>query len=465
MKQLFSQRSEIALLKTITDEGTPEKIRASILGKIDLSFFHTPYVKRAYKRVLTLTQQRQIVPSWDDLIDDPSFSSEVRSFLKDSDGDPITDKVKIKKSIARLDKYRKLRLLYDATKEAVSFFDNDELDPDELSDRLSERIANTRKNFTVEHKIWKFGKGYNAKKLIKRTLYEPKEKMYRSGFAEYDKRNGGLPTSGVMLLAGTTSGGKSVLANNLLNNLCLNNKGIKGSKVTLEMTDEQEMNRVMSMVTGIAFWKFKHDKLTPKEKKLAEKRLAEWNKKLEKNGSTFSFTSPDTSMSIEDCLAMYKPYGYNVIVLDYISLLEGVDDDNQWRKLSAIARQAKMFSKATGCLFVLLCQLDSSSSELRYSKGIKEHADIMWAWNYTSPEQRAMKVLPVKVEKARDGELFGLDLKDEFEFMRVTDLDDSSDTSSDSSESDSKEPRNNKKRRRFKDKGSDDGEDAPFIMS
>jgi replicative DNA helicase len=461
MKSLFSQKSEIALLKTITDEGTSEKLRAAMLGRVDLSFFHTPYVKRAFKRVLTLTEKRQIVPSWDDLIEDPSFSSEVRSFLKDSTEVPIEGKARIKKTIARLDNYRKLRLLYETTKDAVAYFDRDELDPDELADRISQNLANTRKNFSTEHKIWKFGKGGNAKALVRKTLHEPKEKMYLTGFTEYDERNGGLPTSGVLILAGTTSGGKSVLANNLMNNMCLLNKGLKASKVTLEMTDEQEMNRVMAMITGMPFWKFKHDKMTKKEKVEVEQRLKAWERKLKKNESTFSFTSPDTSMSIEDCLAMYKPYGYNMIVLDYISLLEGVDDDNQWRKLSAIARQAKMFTKATGCLFVILCQLDSSSNELRYSKGIREHADVMWAWNYTSEEQRALKVLPVKIAKARDGELFNLDLKDEFEIMRVSNLD--SDDSNDNTSSDS----TTKKKKRNKNRGRADDvdDDAPFLMS
>lgn len=422
MKKLFSQRAEMTMVRTICADEIPEKHRAAFLGKLDPSFFNHPVARKAFKRVATLTSKKQTVPVWDDLLDDPSFDSEAREFLSETEVLPVMTKKKVHSLIEKLDNWRKLRELWELGTAVVSYYDTrDELDPDELADELATRLARARKNFSKEQKIWTFGKGSNAKELTKMALYKPKESMFKTGFAEYDKRNGGLPTTGVLLLAGTTSGGKSVLANNLLRNLATLNAGVSGVKVTLEMTAEQETNRVMSMISGVPFWKIKQQKLSEIEKRKIMRAMGKFDKQLRKLKSRFSYVSPEGGMTIDDVINMIKPYGYNIVVLDYISLLEGVDDDNQWRMLSAIARKAKVYATESKTLFVILCQLDSKTNQLRYSQGVKEHCDVMMAWNYTDEEQRALKILPIDIAKARDGELFRLELQDQFEVMRVTD--------------------------------------------
>lgn len=421
-KALFSPKTEMAVIRTLTAPRIPEKARASFLGMCRAEMFNTPVCKLAYKRIAKITERTQVVPSWDDLVDDPSFDSEVREELSlaESKFKPLPSKTEVKSALKRLDRYRQLRELYECLEEQVSYFDKRQaLDPEELANLIADRLTHVRKNHTTEQKIWNIGVKSNAKDILKQALYKPSEKQLVSGFTEYDTRNGGLPASGVMLLAGTTSGGKSVIANNLLKNVAELNKGVRGIKITLEMTAEQEANRIMSMVTGVPFWRIKQKKLTPAEKLSILRKMKAFNKKLKANKSQFGWVSPEGSMSIDDVLNMCKPYGYNLIILDYISLLEGVDDDNQWRMLSAIARKAKVFATETKCLFVILCQLDGKTNQLRYSQGVKEHADVMWAWNYTDEAQRALKILPVKVVKARDGELFDLDLLDRFEVMQV----------------------------------------------
>lgn len=422
-KKLFSPLAEMTLLKTITDTDVPEKQRTMLLAKTDASLFHTPATKKAFLRVKKLTEAKQRVPVWDDIVDDPTFDAKVREFLADSDAKPVKSKIKARTLIERLDRYRKLRGLFDMGKDIISYFDlQDSLDPEELADRLALQLANNRKEFGKQQEIHTFGVGGSIRALVRRTLHKPTERMYKTGYADYDKRNGGLPTTGVMLLAGTTSGGKSVLASNLEHNLTSLNSGLSAIKITLEMTAEQETNRVLSMLTGIPLWKFKQNKLNKQEKKRIEHAAMKHDKKLKKLGSKFSYSSPDGSMTIDDVINMVKPFGYNVVILDYISLLEGVDDDNQWRMLSAICRKAKVYATEFKVLFIILAQLDSESSNLRYSRGMKEHADIVWTWNYSKPEVRATKILPIDIVKARDGELFRLELQETFETMRVSNL-------------------------------------------
>lgn len=422
-KKLFSPKAEMSLLKTLTNSELTEKQRTLLLAKTDVSLFHMPATKKAYQRVRKLTERKQRVPVWEDIVDDPTFDAKVREFLEDSEVRPTASKQKAMGLIERLDKYRKLRGIFDMGKEIISYFDLEEtLDPDEFHDKLALQLANNRKEFGKQQEIHTFGVGGSIQALVKRTLYKPTEKMYLTGYTEYDKRNGGLPTTGVMILAGTTSGGKSVLATNLEYNLTTLNHGLTAIKITLEMTAEQETNRVLSMLTGIPLWKFKQNKLTRAEKKQVELAAKKHDKLLKKKGAKFSYSSPDGSMTIDDVINMVKPFNYKVVILDYISLLEGVDDDNQWRMLSAICRKAKVYASEFKVLFIVLAQLDSDTSNLRYSRGMKEHADIVWTWNYSKPEVRETKILPIDVAKARDGELFRMELQERFEIMRIENL-------------------------------------------
>ena len=62
--------------------------------------------------------------------------------------------------------------------------------------------------------------------------------------------------------------------------------------------------------------------------------------------------------------------------IDYVSLLDGVDEKDQWKALSAIVRQCKLFSAENHCLVIALDQLDSDDDRIRYSKGMLEHAYV-----------------------------------------------------------------------------------------
>ena len=179
-----------------------------------------------------------------------------------------------------------------------------------------------------------------------------------------------------------------------------------------------------SSLTQIPLWKFLKKRLTKEERIQAKKRLREFHRFGEENQCKFSLLCPNSSINISQLLMMIKPYGYKAVAIDYVSLLEGVSADNQWMVLSDIVRECKIFSEETGCLVVLLAQLDSNDDRIRYSKGMLEHSDNCWVWNYSKPEQRELKTLPVKQLKARDQELFGFDLRESFETMSVFNPDD-----------------------------------------
>lgn len=420
--KLFTQRGEVQMLRTLGCDKVPENVRLMLLGKLDKSMFHLEPTRKALSRFQQIARKKAQIMDWEDILNDPGLSEEYREMYEETDVKPCLTKKKAKALIAQLDEYRRVRSLYDIGKKISESLEGDSVDVEAMFEEIGNDINHANRNYAEDQTIYNFGVRGNMKKVLKKVLYSPAERMYKTGFKDFDDSSGGLPTTGVMIIAATTSGGKSVTSTNLLKNLNELNS-ISTCRITLEMSIEQETNRLMAMVTGAPFWKIKQGKLTKREKAKIEKQMMEWDEAKIKAGTQFGLVAPTRAMTIDEVLSMIRPFNYKAVCLDYISLLAGVDDENQWRKLSEIAAICKRFATATGTLIILLCQLDDTSNKLRYSKGIKEHCDVMWKWNYADEETRAEKILHVKVDKNRDGELLPFDLKEEFEKMRVSNMD------------------------------------------
>ena len=422
--EMFSLGLEVRAIRTVTNPKIKEAYRTAMMGRLGVSHFSSEVTRKAFRRITKLVEVKSEIIEWDDLLEDPNLSEEFRDSLREAEEMPAKTMKGFDKIYDSLEKYRQRRDIMNLGKMIAKDFgeaDPEEFDEQTYMQELADKLGQAQRGTRTTEKVWTFGgKKSNATKLAKQVITNPKEVMYKTGFTSYDKKNGGWPTTGVVLLAGSTSGGKSVLSMNIADRMAKMN-GIHCLKVTLEMTAEQEMKRMLSMISGIDFWKIKQGKLSQREQKELLKAAKKYDKLMSKSKGRNSFTSPERGMSIDDVLYMSIPYGVHVTFIDYVGLLEGIDNDNQWRELSTVVRKAKVHASATGQLVVILCQLDDQSGRIRYSGGMREHADVVWAWNYSDPEVREGKIIPVQVMKARDGELFEMPLKDVFEKMRVED--------------------------------------------
>jgi hypothetical protein len=188
-------------------------------------------------------------------------------------------------------------------------------------------------------------------------------------------------------------------------------------------------------MTRIPYWKYVKKALTKEERIASRKAWRRFHNYGVKYDCKHSLICPTHSVGITSLLTTLRPYGYRVIGIDYISLLEGVDEKDQWRILSSITREAKIFSAENKCLVILLAQLDADDERIRYSKGILEHVDAAWTWNYYKPEVKETKTLPIKQVKARDAMLYPFELREDFETMSVLNMDeDAAPSSSDPSQ-------------------------------
>lgn len=428
---IYVPKQEFKMIRTIVDSPIDERWRFSILGKLSEDHFHLEPARMALARIRKLSRESQQLPTWEDLLCDPVLDDEVRQTLKDEKPKKYKTLRKAESCFTNLEKYRQIRQLFFSCKDTIVALSESSIDVDEITKTHADNLTKVySRDAGIEEQTLTLGDGSKGvMKFTDKVLNSPAEKMLLTGFKQHDKINGGLPTSGVMILASTTSGGKSVTSMNLGYNIYMLND-VDIVRVSLEMMKEQEFKRFMSRVSGVPFWKIKQNKLSDREKLKIKKAIKSFHtdphhkdpwigKRKFKRKGKFSTITPATGMTMENLLNMLKPFGYGVTIIDYVGLLEGMSGDRQWMNLSDAVYHAKNYSKATGSLVMILCQL-SEDDKLRYSKGMKEHADVMWQWNYSTPEVRATKQLPIEVTKTRDGELMEFPLNEDFDCMRVT---------------------------------------------
>lgn len=432
--KLYSQNRELKAIKSIATSISSRKdtdmvlndatsVSAFLMASLDESYFHFEPTKAAYKRLQVVAQKRSRILSYDELLEDPALNEEYRDVLREYTKKSIREVEDAVLLLDHLDEYRKTRALYHMAKDIIDTLKKPEVDVDKLIDNVTNQLTLTRSRESMKDAVLSVGKDGNALDLVKEALSLEDDLLLKTGITEFDERNGGLPAEGVFLMAATTSGGKSAVRMNLMKNMYYLNK-IDVGTVSLEMNAKKETRRLLSNLTGIPLWKFNKKKLSDAERKQCRVAWKKFHKYGVEHGCRYSLMCPTRGMTISQLLMLMKPYRFKVLAIDYISLLDGVDAQDQWKVLSAITRECKVFSSETKCLVILLAQLDSDDDRIRYSKGILEHCDASWTWNYSKPEQRDLKVLPIQQKKARDQELFPFELKENFECMQVFNMDD-----------------------------------------
>lgn len=388
---------------------------------MDETFFHYEPCKAAYQRLHTVAKKRSVILGYTELLEDPALNEEYRDILSEVEVPYCKSVDRAHRLIESLDKYRKTRALYFMAKGIIDELKKPEVEVDDLLDTVTDDLTEVRSKQAITNLVHTIGKDANALDLIDEALSMEDEVLLKCGFKEIDDKNGGVPSEGVMLLAATTSGGKSTMLMNLLTQMYKLNK-VSVANISLEMNERKITRRLLSNLTKIPYWKFVKKALTDEERAYARKMWRRLHKYGEKYDAKYSFICPKGGVNITQVLTLVKPYGYKVIGLDYVSLLDGVDEKDQWKALSSIIRQCKVFSSENKCLVIVLAQLDSDDDRIRYSKGMLEHADAAWTWNYYKPETRESKRIPIRQLKARDQELFPFELEEAFDVMSINNL-------------------------------------------
>lgn len=361
---LYSKKTELLALFVLT-RGDKDSTR--LISRVEATHFFLPATQSSYNRFMYVLRTKGNLTNWYSLCEDLAIEESHRDLLKSFETANIIYDVDV--LVSTLENYRLGRALNNISNYVLDKL-NTSVDSEILYEDVLDRMTKARV-VTEDQVLYHMGQGNNTTSIVKRILdQDNKPPVVPTGFATYDRIMGGFPDHGLVVLAATTSSGKSAMANQL----CLNMHKIGWDvcKVSLEMSEEQEIERMLSSITGIEHKRIRSKKLRVDEIKVirnAYKKFVIDSKQAEKR---LTVVSPIEDVGLTQLLILLKPYDYKVIIIDYISLLKEKEGVEQWKSLSDAAREAKRFTLKQKCLVIMLAQLDDDN-RIRYSKAIKEH--------------------------------------------------------------------------------------------
>ena len=460
-RKLYSLTMELYAIRTLTVE--PESRAAQeLLAKLDESYFATEVCRTAFKVCQKSLRKKSELPDWEDLITDPSIDESIRDTLAECDLEPVTKKKKTVKLISRLGEYRRWRLLANVGKivsKALNSTDDINID-DAFSDVAS--VMNQQssgKNF----RVLRIGKNSNSLKYVKKVLKGEAINYIPTGFNGFDSVNRGFPP-GFILMASPTGRGKSTMLNQIAQNMA--EQGAKVGFAPLEMSNEENLQRNIARVAKIEMTRLldPQNKITKEDYK---EIIAQWeahDQKIEKNGGAIEFYEFDNAVSAESLAVTVQPFDLDVLIIDYLGLLDETSGDNQWQKLGDAAWFLHNWAKANGVVVIAAAQL-SDEGLLRYSKMLAEHAKFFWYW---APDDtaRASGIYKITQRKARNASDHDFYLKFDLPKMTVTDAEKDEIEETEKQQKDSRSPRDSNKTSKKWEKDSsvgwgDDDDDIP----
>lgn len=416
----FSITLEFRLLKTICSKEN-QKTSARLLSNIDESCFNSASAKEIYRRVSSIVQKRSVILSWDDLGYDPALSEKTREKILTYKRKPYPTKERSMKALSLLHDYRRIRALYFTAEQIFDKLKQNRIDIDQAIEEASTSITNARS--TLESDTWftNFGvkNDSSGRKLVDEVLKSTRNRFIPTGIKAFDQENIGFILGSFVLLAATTGGGKSIMAGQLAENMAL--AGARVCVVPLEMDEIENAQRQVSRQSNIPIQQILNpSRLSRRDKKRIKRRMLEFEQKIAKNHGSLTYYIPEEDIDINNLLMTLKPYKYDVILIDYLGLLKGVDGDDQAKALSRVTRISKRFAVANKNIVVGLAQL-SKEGVVRYSRAMEEHANMAWYWT-RDDEAKETEMVEIEMPKSRNQKSFNFLLGTDFEHMRFKDL-------------------------------------------
>jgi len=438
--KLYNQELELLILFSICDADN--KVKNKLLANTSESHFYSDFTRETFNRISAQVRNDSEIPSFNELLVDPVLSEDTRKQLKKLSRDltPIKEK-KFLRRLKQLHQYRQIRDLYFLSENINNELQKEKVKIGDILENAAETLSRARANVNTKNEVHHLGKSNNVSPVIKRLLDKSPPNLVPTGFSAWDNRNGGMAYGSLIGIGGPAGGGKTALALQLALNMSEIGKE-DVAYVPLEMDEEETLERIISNKSGVPLYKIKQRKTNQAEDDAIIDAYNKYVKQLKKDDTRLTIFAPESDVSIEEVLLTLKPYGHRVIIIDYLTLLKGTGSDDsvekQWQKIGDIGRRAKIWAKSNNTIVILVAQIDDEG-KLRYSRALKEHANVLWTWP-VNKETRENKVMKISSEKARNMTLIDFELSYDDELFQVFD--------------------NNSERARNKSEDTDDNEHA-----
>lgn len=410
----FDSNIELQVLKTVCDSTS----RLQVLSQITPEHFGADESREILNRVLTLISAGKAAPSSEVLKHDHALTDASRALLSSPVARALTSEDDITAALEILNKYRKARVLLQTVTSAIEALRDDNPDVDAVVSSMEASLMTCHSGTSKEEMSHiTVSRLAELQQEVSEMLDSPDDDLIPTGFREFDKRTGGFRRKNVIAIASTPGGGKSAMMNQMAANQY--RMGYNVCVLSYEMDDLEIKNRILSNISRVSHSDVNLRRLSPQQRALVEKRWAEFIKSSGSN-NRFTIWCPTMELNVPEIAVRLKPMGYDIVYIDYVSLLKQDPKKQMWEALGDHARNSKLMANNLACAVVLLCQYDDETNRLKYSKAIQANAHFVWAWENTDKE-RESGMIEVKQLKARNAEVYTFTLQRNFTVMEFKD--------------------------------------------
>jgi len=413
--KVVSLKAELAVLRGITHKD--KRIAGACLTGVDRTYFHSDESVEIFEAVQRIYVETGESPSYRLVLEDPELSDDARSHFRESSA-VIRSVDEAQRAVRILNKYRQTRGLYNLAAHIGEKLKASKVDVDALLSDTSSAVGAIHARKNTADAFLHFGKNNNSNAFVKDMLYgDVAEDVIPTGIAPFDEASGGLMRGSLVTIGATSGSGKSLVANAM--GMFQASLGYKVVIVPLEMSKKEQSARMLASISGIDVTRILHQKISEAEKSLIYKKYRRWVLRVKEKGGRYTTFKPQEDMTMEEVLASVNAYDCDVVIVDYISLLKGVDGDDQWRALGAAARYAKINAENTGRVNVILCQV-SEELKIRYARALSEHSTNSFIWHAPKAErEREIGVITMEQPKSRNSRSFPLKVGFKWHTMQI----------------------------------------------
>ena len=256
-----------------------------------------------------------------------------------------------------------------------------------------------------------------------------------SGYRDIDHKLGGFKPADFVVVAARPSMGKTAFALSLAQKAAEHKKTV--GFLSLEMSKEQLVDRLLASIMHVDSWKLAKGKLADEE----------WGR-IGNAMNTLSgmnlFIDDSAGSSVTEVRAkarrLQMEHGLDMLVVDYLQLMSGTPSQN-WagnrvQEISEISRQLKQLARELRLPIVALSQLSRAVenrpgripqlADLRESGAIEQDADVvlmMYREDYYEEHTDRVGITDIYIRKNRNGPVGKVELKFEKSQQAFFDID------------------------------------------
>ena len=202
----YSANFELAALRSIT--GGDDRVVSQMYPKLRPESFSMLHTQQAFMRIQAITRKTGEMPSWDDLLEDPRISQDAREELAHVRVEPVRNRREMTALLDRLDEYRRMRLLADASLVIQKKFQGESFDVDQLTEEVSDMLTSSRSTMDLQDHTTTIGGREPDMAILREALTKTEDEFIPTGIKVFDRENQGFPRGSCVVLAATTGGGK-----------------------------------------------------------------------------------------------------------------------------------------------------------------------------------------------------------------------------------------------------------------